>query len=175
MSTTIDIGPKDALKKVVAEDAPEHAENVLACVQFVKSEIDHGKGWKSEDLAKVLNRTPGTMMFQMDMSEVNEILERKGYHLTTRGKHGQEYFVEEIHRSSGIVTGFQRSATRKLRRSVIFAHGVLNNHADKLSEDQKRRLEKQAEVQAWRYLAAQSKPDFIKPKSKNKPELMDEI
>jgi hypothetical protein len=145
---------KEALQKVVSKQSAVLNENIGRCVEWMREGIEFGKSWKIDTLANQLNMEPKSIQFSMAMSEVNKALEREGYHLTTRGKHGQEYFVESIDRSSKIGASMNSDALRMFKRAVVYLHGVSSNHADKLTESQKRKIEKQAEVSALRYVLA---------------------
>lgn len=145
---------KEALQKVISKASLSLSENVSRCVEWMQRDITFGKGWQVTDLAEQLKLEPFTMQFSVAMSEVNKVLERDGYHLTTRGKSGQEYYVESLERSSAIASSMNADAVRTLRRAVVFLHGVTSKHDDKLSEAQKRKLEKQAEIVALRYVLA---------------------
>lgn len=145
---------KQALEKVLSKNTSIKSEAVNRCVEFMRQDIGFGKAWKVAELSDWLNIQPETIQFSMAMSEVNRALEREGFHLTTRGKHGQEYYVEAVDRSSSIGASMNQDALRTLRRAVVYLHGVASNHAALLSESQKRKIEKQAEVSALRYVLA---------------------
>lgn len=149
-----DMDGKAALQTILAGKPDDPSENIMRCVASMLSDIDHGKCYETIVLAEMLNVELGSLQFHYDLSEVNQLLEQKGYHLTSRGKHGKAFAVETINRSSGVVSMLNKKAMKALKRSVLFAHGVLMNHGDKLNESQKKRLEKQSEIQALRYILA---------------------
>lgn len=145
---------KLAIESVVSKNKSVKSESVQRCIDFVLTEATHGREWSSVELAQVLNMEPGTLRFGIAIAEVNRAIERQGYHLSGRGKNGAAYFIEAVNRSSAIVTSMNEQALDVLKRAVVFAHGVITNHADKLDNAQRVRLEKQAEVTALRYVLA---------------------
>jgi hypothetical protein len=145
---------KMALEKVISKNKSVKSESVLKCLEFITADIHFGKTWPTAELAAQMNMAADSIQFGMAISEVNKCLERRGYHLSSRGKNGQSYFVESLDRSGSITAAMNRDALNTLKRAVVFAHGVVQNHGDKLSESQRRRLEKQAEISAMRYVIA---------------------
>jgi len=145
---------KLAIEKIVSSKRTVKSDRILACVEHMREDIHHGKAWKVGALAEQLMLQPNTIQFGLAMSEVNRMLEREGYHLTTRGKHGAEYFAESIERSPAIGAAMVKDGLNLFKRAVVFLHGVSSNHGDKLTETQRRKIEKQAEVAALRYVLA---------------------
>jgi len=134
--------------------APSKPQRIMDTAEVLLANIAHEKTYKKEELATLLQMKPDTMAFQLAMSDVTLILERSGYHLTTAGSNGRLWTVVPLDRSSHVVNRFNRQAFKLLQRSAIFAHSVLTNHGDKLTPEQKRKLEKQEQIQAMRYVLA---------------------
>lgn len=147
-----EVNPKEAVAVVTSGKQPVRSENVMDCARFMLADIAHGRSWPVEVLAKELQRDPNSAQFGFDLSEVNRMLEQEGYHLTSRGKHGQAYFVEPMERTGKIARGMNADALRLMRRAVLFLHGTITKHGHKMEEAERRRLEKQAETQAIRYV-----------------------
>lgn len=146
---------KWAVEKVLAKKGTVKSESVRQCFEFMARDIDFGKSWKTTELAEQLRMPPGSMQFGIAMSEVNELMEiQLGFHLTTRGKQGQEYFAEPIGRTDRIAKSMALDGIRKIKRSVLFLSAAINNHGDKMDPNQQRKLEKQLEINARRYVMA---------------------
>lgn len=143
---------QEAIAIVTRKSRDIKSEKIKSVADTMLAEISHGKEWQSKDLADLLQMQPNNMQFGLAMSEVNLALEKQGYHLSTRGTQGKKYFVEPIDRTCAIGASMQRDAMNTLKRAVIFLNGVAINHAEKISEGEKRRIEKQAEQAALRYV-----------------------
>jgi len=148
------VDPKDAMRIAESRVKPSASEVIRDCVSKLLLDIDHGKEWPTTWFEAELKIERNRASFGMAMSEVNAQLERRGYHLTSRGKFGQSYFVEPLQRTVGIVKMMNRRALKYLGRSAVFAHNVVVHHGDKLTESERRQIEKRAEVQAIRYALA---------------------
>ena len=121
------------------------ADRLLANITFTTV-------YERDYLAGLLNMKPDGMQFQLAMSDVNVVIERHGYHLTTAGSHGLKWSVVPLERSSRVVGSMNRQAMKLLYRSAVFAKSVLINHGDKISHEEKMRLEKKGEIAALRYV-----------------------
>lgn len=144
--------PKQALELVVSKRREIKSQNIMRCIQFIQDDISFEKTWKTALLAEVLDMKPDTVAFGIAMSEVNRALERNGYHLTTRGKHGQEYFIEPVKRAAAVGDTMMRDAMNSMKRAVVYLNGVATKHAELLTETERRRIEKRAEIGALRYV-----------------------
>jgi hypothetical protein len=128
---------------------------VRECMECMVADIGHGKEWEASWLEDRLGMHRDSAAFGLAVSEINAHIESEyGYHLTARGKHGNSYFVEPVNRTVGIVKSMNRKALGMLLRSAKFASRVVAHHGDKLSESERRQIEKRAQVQAMRFALA---------------------
>jgi len=145
-----------AVAEVTASNTTKTADIVTKCVESMVAEIKPGASWTIEQLSEWLQKPVGSMQLGFRISEVNKTLESDhGYHLTSRGKHGLKYFAEPLERSRAIARNMARDGMAMInKRSVLYANGVLVNHGDALTESEKRKLEKDSQIYAMRYVLA---------------------
>ncbi len=147
------IDEKKAMEIVLAGKATQ-PQRIVRAAETILADIQHGQIYPKNELGQLLQMKAEGQRFGLAVSAVNEILERKGFHLTQAGNNGEAWSVVPVKRSSRIISMLNKQGLKKLRRSALFAYGVLNEHGDKLDDDEKRKIEKQAQIQALRYMFA---------------------
>lgn len=143
---------EEAVKMVNVAMKPAKSERIQVCIDTMLEGLEHGKEWGIEFFEEQLRIKRDRLSFGMMISEVNEQLEKRGYHLTSRGTNGVSYYIAPLEKSSSITSALNRKAMRLLKRSAVFAQSTLREHGGKMDEKEKRRLEKQSQIQAMRYV-----------------------
>lgn len=147
------IDAKQAIELVMARKSTKPQRIIEASAALLEN-IQHERQYKRKELGELLNMNPDSLQFQLAMSEVNQVIECSGYHLTTAGSNGQTWKVVPLEDSIAVVKSMNRKAITLLKRSTVFACSVLQKHGDKMDEADRRRLEKQCQIQAMRYVLA---------------------
>lgn len=132
-------------------------QTVADCFSIMCENAKHGSSWKTTELAQILQCDPNTQVFGFRISAVNRLLEtEKGFHLTTKGKNGAEYFVEEAKQSIKTVNKFLKAALDANFRAATLAQSLLREHSNKLSPNEIKKLEKQGEIAVMRYVLSKN-------------------
>lgn len=128
--------------------------NVEATIKAMEPTLEHGAEWPAHFFELHLGKLNNTAAFGKGMHKIQLRLESQGYHLTSRGKNATSWWVEKVKNTGRVVSGMHRKAMGLLRRSAVLAHSTSTLHADKLDENERRRLEHRGRVQAIRFLTA---------------------
>lgn len=132
-------------------------QSVVDCYKSMAEKAEHGQAWKSEELAELLQCKPNTRVFGLRLAAVNRQLEtEKGFHLTSRGKNGLEFFVEDVRLTARTVKKMQEDGVELFLRSASYATAVLREHGDKMNDMERYKLEKLREIGAKRYILSTS-------------------
>jgi len=150
MSAGVLMDPTKAVEMVLSKANRPTSDRVCELVEKMRPGITFGAEWPTEFFEESLGLQRDVAAFGMAMSEVNALIERDGFHITSRGKHGNSYFVESVERAPGIIDAMSRKAKRLLVRSAVFAHASLSKHGEVMTESQRRRVTKQMERQSLR-------------------------
>ncbi len=153
MKNAQEINNEQALEMVLASKDAK-AKRIMDAAELIKENIQHEKQYHKKELGELLQMDVGSIGFQLAMSEVNQVLECDGYHLTTAGSNGMIWKVVALKDSVRVVRSMNAKGLALLKRSALFAQSTLREHGDKMTESDRRRLDKQSQIQAMRYVLA---------------------
>lgn len=156
----------DALKMIAAEDGRTLPTRTVECAAEMLKDIHHGQEWPIEFFAKRLGHAIGTVGLSLSISQLTIMLEREGFHLTSKGSNGALFKAEPLDRTAHTIRAFNRSALASLKRAAEYGSAVLQKFGHVMDESDRRQTEKHAELSALRYITARR----LKPMSRRKSE-----
>jgi hypothetical protein len=112
----------------------------------------HGSEYPIKQIEVLFASEFGTPRFGFAMAAVNEVFGQKGFHLTMAGTRGKTVRIEARERAVKIVKRYQRDAQRALRKAITLGSATLKYFGTAMDEEEKRKLARQTELAATRYL-----------------------
>jgi hypothetical protein len=146
-----------AVERVVQSGKPLKSQRVERTLDAMKPNLDHGASWPLSFFEEHLDLKFGTVSFGIAIANLTERLEMSGYHLTSKGKNAQSWWVEDVKNTRRIARSMNKSAMRQMLRAARLSFSTSKLHASKLPTTEVMRLEKDAETYAKRFLFMQAR------------------
>lgn len=142
----------EALSILKSEDGRRLPQKVIDCAATILADCYHGKEWPVEWFEQNLAEQRETIGFGKAVSQIGFLLEIEGFHLTSRGRNGAFYRIDDLERTLSISKAFNRQAVNLFRRAAVFGSNALRRHGHLMDENQRKRVEKATENAALRYV-----------------------
>lgn len=110
----------------------------LVAEDLLANEIDYGSFFPTAQLEKTLGLTREMPEFAFAMCGIRGILLNRGFYLTARGQHGEQYVVIPACENADVMLNMSQQASNALRKGIIL--GTMTS-MDKLTPEERRRHE----------------------------------
>lgn len=105
---------------------------------MIDGTVEHGKTYSAEFFEEQLKEKRETMKFGLAISEIRRELEKRGFYLSGRGQHGNQFIILPAEGNQNVMLTYQRAAIDAMKRGVILGTqtrlDLLNAHDRKQHE-----------------------------------------